>query len=92
LLAGIADIRQKIFSNAKEILVPFLPGLKLNDVDFKVPVRGEKKKLLESVCQEMQNISDLKRRNNLYLRILNYGRREFLTPFRRTFSFLNLLY
>jgi excinuclease ABC subunit C len=47
LLAGIAEIRQKIFSNAKEILVPFLPELKLNDVDFKVPRKGEKKKLLE---------------------------------------------
>ena len=47
LLAGIADIRQKIFSNAKEILVPFVPELKLNDVAFKVPLRGDKKKLLE---------------------------------------------
>ncbi len=58
LLAGIADIRQKIFSNAKEILVPFLPELKLNDVDFKVPVRGEKKKLL-----------DLSARNAKYFRL-----------------------
>jgi excinuclease ABC subunit C len=58
LLAGIADIRQKIFSNAKEILVPFLPGLKLNEVDFKVPVRGEKKKLL-----------DLSARNAKYFRL-----------------------
>jgi excinuclease ABC subunit C len=58
LLAGIADIRQKIFSNAKEILVPFLPGLKLNDVDFKVPIRGEKKKLL-----------DLSARNAKYFRL-----------------------
>lgn len=47
LLSGIVDIRQKIFSNAKEILVPFIPGLKLNDVSFKVPKRGDKKKLLE---------------------------------------------
>ena len=58
LLAGIADIRQKIFSNAKEILVPFLPGLKLNDVDFKVPIRGDKKKLL-----------DLSARNAKYFRL-----------------------
>jgi excinuclease ABC subunit C len=58
LLAGIADIRQKIFSNAKEILVPFLPELKLNEVDFKVPVRGEKKKLL-----------DLSARNAKYFRL-----------------------
>lgn len=47
LLAGIVDIRQKIFSNAKEILVPFLPQTKLNEVTFKIPQRGEKRKLLD---------------------------------------------
>jgi excinuclease ABC subunit C len=47
LLAGIVDIRQKIFSNAREILVPFLPKIKLKDVTFKVPKRGDKKKLLD---------------------------------------------
>ncbi len=47
LLAGIIDIRQKIFSNAKEILVPFLPKIQLSDVVFKVPQRGDKKKLLD---------------------------------------------
>ncbi len=47
LLAGIVDIRQKIFSNAREILVPFLPKTKLKDVTFKVPKRGDKKKLLD---------------------------------------------
>jgi excinuclease ABC subunit C len=47
LLAGIVDIRQKIFSNAREILVPFLPKTKLKDVTFKVPKQGDKKKLLD---------------------------------------------
>lgn len=58
LLAGIIDIRQKIFSNAREILVPFLPNVNLNDVAFKVPQRGEKKKLL-----------DLSQRNAKYYRL-----------------------
>lgn len=58
LLAGIVDIRQKIFSNAKEILVPFLPKIVLNDVTFKVPQRGDKKKLL-----------DLSYRNAKYFRL-----------------------
>ena len=58
LLAGIVDIRQKIFSNAREILVPFLPDIKLNDVVFKVPQRGDKKKLL-----------DLSKRNAKYYRL-----------------------
>jgi excinuclease ABC subunit C len=47
LLAGIVDIRQKIFSNAREILVPFLPKTKFKDVTFKVPKQGDKKKLLD---------------------------------------------
>ena len=58
LLAGIVDIRQKIFSNANEILVPFLPDQQLNDVVFKVPQRGDKKKLL-----------DLSYRNARYFRL-----------------------
>ncbi len=47
LLAGIVDIRDKISSNPKEILVPFLPKLKLHDLVFRVPLRGEKKQLLD---------------------------------------------
>lgn len=43
----IVDIRQKIFSNAKELLVPFKPDFHLDGVEFKVPVRGDKKKLLD---------------------------------------------
>ncbi len=58
LIAGIVDIRQKIFSNAKEILVPFLPNVTLNDVAFKIPQRGDKKKLL-----------DLSQRNAKYYRL-----------------------
>lgn len=47
LLSGIVEIRQKIFSNAREILVPFRlnPGLK--NLKFHVPQRGDKHKLLE---------------------------------------------
>ncbi len=58
LMAGIVDIRQKIFSNAKEILVPFMPETSLKDVTFKVPQRGDKKKLL-----------DLSLRNAKYFRL-----------------------
>ncbi|MEN8115653.1 MAG: excinuclease ABC subunit UvrC [Bacteroidota bacterium] len=47
LLAGIIDIRQKIFSNAKEILVPLKLDDVIEDIHFKVPQRGEKKQLLE---------------------------------------------
>lgn len=55
---AIVDIRQKIFSNAKELLVPFDPGIELEQVKFKVPVIGDKKKLL-----------DLSERNAKYFRL-----------------------
>lgn len=58
LLAGIVDIRQKIFSNAKEILVPFPLKAPLDDIIFKVPKKGDKKKLL-----------DLSYRNAKYFRL-----------------------
>ncbi len=44
---AIVDIRQKIYSNAKEILVPFDVDIKLDNVTFLVPQRGDKKKLLD---------------------------------------------
>lgn len=47
LLAGIVDIRQKIFSNAREILVPYKLDDVLDEVKFVIPKRGEKKSLLE---------------------------------------------
>ncbi len=47
LLAGIVEIRQKIFSNSREILVPLKLDFKLDNVFFRIPQRGEKKELLE---------------------------------------------
>ena len=44
---AIIDIRQKIFSNAKEILVPVIPDISLDKVTFRVPQKGDKRKLLE---------------------------------------------
>lgn len=47
LLSGITEIRQKIYSNATEIIVPFKPDFELNDIKYTVPQKGDKKKLLE---------------------------------------------
>ena len=58
LLAGIVDIRQKIFSNAKEILVPFKLENIIENITFKVPKKGDKKQLL-----------DLSQRNAKYYRL-----------------------
>ncbi|MFA9391467.1 MAG: excinuclease ABC subunit UvrC [Prolixibacteraceae bacterium] len=47
LLSGITEIRQKIYSNATELIVPFKPSFKIDEVSYTVPQRGDKKKLLE---------------------------------------------
>ncbi|MDP3641954.1 MAG: excinuclease ABC subunit UvrC [Bacteroidota bacterium] len=44
---AIVDIRQKIFSNAKEILVPLKIDIQLEGVKIQIPKQGDKKKLLE---------------------------------------------
>ncbi len=43
---GIIEMRQRFESDSKEIVVPFIPELKLTNVDFIIPQRGDKKKLL----------------------------------------------
>ncbi len=47
LLFAIIDIREKVNSEAKNLIVPFIPNIKYDDLNFIVPVRGDKKKLLE---------------------------------------------
>lgn len=47
LISGITEIRQKIFSNAKEVIVPFSTNFKLENIKFIIPKKGDKKKLLE---------------------------------------------
>lgn len=47
LLTGITEIRSKFFSNSIEIIVPFKPIIQFTGIKYTVPVKGEKKKLLE---------------------------------------------
>lgn len=47
LTSGITEIRQKIYSNANELIVPFEPSFELTGVKYTIPQRGDKKKLLE---------------------------------------------
>jgi excinuclease ABC subunit C len=58
LVTGILEIKQKIFSNAKEVLVPFKISDIYNDIKFIVPKIGDKKKLL-----------DLSQRNAKYFKL-----------------------
>ena len=43
----IADINEKSGGLSKEVLVPFLPDVSIDGVDFRIPVRGDKLALLE---------------------------------------------
>lgn len=47
LVAGIGEMRARYGSQSKEIIVPFHVELNLENVEFTIPQRGDKKKLLE---------------------------------------------
>ena len=47
LITAIPEIRERFYSTAKEIIVPFEMEWKLKDASFFVPQRGDKKHLLE---------------------------------------------
>ncbi len=47
LAFAIAELRQRSRSNAREILVPFLPDFQLEGLKYTVPNRGDKQKLLD---------------------------------------------
>lgn len=47
LLMGMVEIEKRFGPLSKEIIVPFIPAIKLDKVCFTYPQRGDKKKLLE---------------------------------------------
>lgn len=47
LVLGIGEMRKRYPSRSKEIIVPFPVELSLENVEFNIPQRGDKKKLLE---------------------------------------------
>ena len=47
LVLGIGEMRERYKSYSREIIVPFLVELELENVTFTIPQRGDKKKLLE---------------------------------------------
>ncbi len=67
LLLAIAEIRQSIFSSAKEIIVPFKIESPFREVKFTVPQRGDRKKLLDLSLRNLKyyRIEKLRRNENL---------------------------
>lgn len=47
LILGIIEMRERYKSHSPEIIVPFEIDISLKDVNFTIPQRGDKKKLLE---------------------------------------------
>ncbi len=80
LMLGIVEIRQKIFSNAKEILVPLNLEDVIDNVRFKVPKRGEKLNLLK-----------LSQRNAKYFRMEKEKQAVMKNPAIRTNRILNTI-
>lgn len=70
---GIVEMRQRFGSEVKEIIVPILPDLILPDVEFTIPQRGEKRKLLH-----------LSEKNVKQYKIDKLKKAEMLNPEQRT--------
>lgn len=77
---AIVEIRQRLFSTAREILVPFELSIEIEDVKFYVPQRGDKKKLL-----------DLSLRNVKYFRMEQLKQRQKLNTEHRSVRVLKTL-
>jgi len=73
LLLAITELRERFDSNAPEIIVPFKLDVEFTNVSYTVPLRGEKKKLLE-----------LSERNARYYQLEKHKQLERVDPERHT--------
>ena len=54
LSTALFEIRQRYKSPAKEIIVPFYPELQLEGISFHIPLRGDRKKILDLSLQNVK--------------------------------------
>ena len=87
LSLGIAELRSRFGSKAREALVPFLPESSFDDVEFVVPQRGDKKKLLAVSEQNVKQykVDRLKQNEKLnpeqrVMRVLSRIQQDFRLP------------
>lgn len=57
LALGLLELRSRLQSDSKVVLVPFLPEIELEGITLKVPMKGDKKKLIDL---SMQNVKQYK--------------------------------
>jgi len=80
LSIGIAELRQRFSSQSKEIILPFKCDLEIPETTFTIPVRGDKKHLLE-----------LSERNAKYYRLDKQKQKDLVDPERHSKRILNQL-
>lgn len=54
LAMGILELRQRLNSDSKQVLVPFMPAIQLDGISMNIPQRGDKKKLLDLSAQNVK--------------------------------------
>lgn len=77
LAFAIVELRNRLNSKSKTLIVPFLPDMKFNDLTLIVPQKGDKKKLLDL---SMQNVRQYK--------LDKYKQTEKLNPEQRAIKLL----
>jgi excinuclease ABC subunit C len=73
LAFAITEIRERLLSDSREIIVPFLPDILIDKVKYTVPLAGDKNKLLE-----------LAERNAIYYKLEQKKKRMEHSPQERT--------
>ena len=83
LATGIIELREKLSSNSKEIILPFEINYTLKNTTFIIPQKGDKKKLLELAIQNVKQykLDKLKQAEKLnpdqrIIRILTTAQKE----------------
>ena len=80
LAMGVMELRERLGSSSKTLLVPFLPALCMNGIEFHIPKIGDKKKLL-----------DLSSKNVRQYKVDKYKQSEKLNPDQRMTRLLGSL-
>jgi excinuclease ABC subunit C len=47
LATAVSEIRKRVSSDSKEVIIPFMPDIQIDNVKYSVPQRGDRLKLLE---------------------------------------------
>lgn len=77
LALAIVELRDRFKSISNQIIVPFIPDVELENAEFIVPLRGDKKKLLDLSIQNVKQF-----------RVDKYKQSEKLNPEQRTTKIL----